>query len=630
LKLKISLLFSLDQYCKIIILTCLVSLSGKAFSQTNTTPGVIESFERLLDLHKTQFQKNKSEIQSKLKVVSNFDGLSDVKLDPQYVKSLLMHSDERFLKMAMKDECRFLSMLETNLLKTSDGNIDEILISYKNKDNQSDSASMAKKDYFQQIYKKRCLNNSEYSILFADENVQKTVQGIKFTIPRTPAECKNVHNEWLENSFTPYLCRIQQVFKKPSLKKLADYYFERIPLMQRLYLDNLCNNLDNSALFCGSYLKDDIWNKILTSEVPEYKMSYKCQQVLNKKEKLTLQDLRNCASKFSTEDKFCETKGNGDFLSNFPLQSCNNISLALNNSKLVTNYHDCPGNIDNEALTNIHRIVNHFDPRKITTSKETCAGEANYSLAKLNLDIKHAAGWPLKICYLDRVTNKEACTSYIPGSRAEEPLSEDQVVAKILYEQKGASRKTTCRIVDSKTYNPLRTDFKYGCFIVYDTKTCTTYSCEKSVIWDEKNQGDIKFVGIPEFDYFPTAYINERYSFTNLVNEVKGTQERIIRNLTEAKFYLKSVPNGIIHGIGCSEDLVPELFQRSGMNQCHPMPFIIDGFVDQNGNTRLVTRLSIDDLHTPRLLTWPNFYNAVSAYQELHPLNTWTLYGIKK
>jgi len=245
------------------MLACLASLPGKAISQESTAPGIIESFERLLELHKDQFQKNKSSITANLKVVSDLSGFTDVKLDPQYVKSLLMHSDERFLKLAQKDECRFLSVLETNLLKTTEGNIDNILINYKNKDGAIESASMLKDDFFQQIYKKKCLNNSEYSVFFTEANSQKTIEGIKFTIPKTKAECNTIHNEWLDNAFTPYLCRIQQVFKKPNLKRLADFYRERIPLVKRIYLDNLCNSLSNQELFCSNYLKDDVWSKIL-------------------------------------------------------------------------------------------------------------------------------------------------------------------------------------------------------------------------------------------------------------------------------------------------------------------------------------------------------------------------------
>ena len=631
MKLKISHLFWQNQFCKIIVLICLTSLSGKAISQDSSpNPGIIESFERLLNLHKDQYQKNKLIIQSNLRSVSDLSGFTEIKLDPHYMKSIIFHSDERFLKLAQKDECRFLSVLETNLFKTVDGNINNIFIVYKNKDGTAGSATMLKDDFFDQIYKKRCLNNREYSIVFNETNFQKTVEGIKFSIPKNKTECNSIHKEWLDNPFTPYLCRIQQVFKKPALKKQAELYREKIPLMQRIYLDNLCNSISNPELFCANYLKSDVWNKILNSEFPEYKMSYKCQQMYNKKEKLTNLELKNCASKLANDSTFCETRGNLNYPSNFPLQNCNNISLALNKSKLLTEYHDCPGNIDNEALTNIHRIVNHFSPRKIVSNKETCSSEASYTLAKLNMEIKNETGWPLKICYFNQVERKEVCTSYIPGSRADEPLSEDQVVAKILYTQKGANQKTTCRIVDSKTYNPLRSEYKYGCYIVYNAESCSTLSCDKKVIWEEKLQADIKFVGVTSFDYFPTDFLKERFSFISLIDDVKGTGQRGIRNVTDLKFFLDKLPNGIIHGIGCAEDLIPEQFQRIAINQCRPMPFIVDGHIEKANETLLVTRLAIDDLHTPRLLSWPHIFNAVSGYQELHPLNTWTLNGIKK
>lgn len=630
MKLKTLPQFWPSQSCKIFILACLICFSDKAFSQEKANPGIIESLERLLDLHKNQFEKSKNRGQANLRMLDNLSSINDIRLDPDYVKSLILHSDERFLKLAEKNECTFLAALETNLLKTAEGNIENIIINFKNKAGAIEVVGVPRDGFFEQIYKRKCLNNREFSILFNETNIQKTVEGIKFTIPKNKADCHKIHQEWMDNPFTPYLCRVQQTFKKPELQKQAAFYREKVPLMQRIYLDNLCGSLSQEELFCNSYLKNDAWSKILNSEMPEYKMSYKCQDMYNKKDKLTTQELRNCASKLASDSSFCETRGNQDFSSNFPLQNCNNISLALNKSKLQTDYHDCPGRIDNEGLINIHRIVNHFSPRKILSDKESCSTEVKYTFAKLNFDIKYDAGWPLKICYMNRIDNKEVCVTYIPGSRPDEPLSEDVVVAKILYQQKGANAKTTCRLVDSKIYSPLRSEYKYGCFIVYDIENCSLASCEKKVIWEEKVQTDIKFIGKPVFDYFPTAYISERYSFTSLLNEVKGTQARMIRNLTDTKFFLDSTPNSIVHGIGCAEDLVPEQFQRISINQCRPLPFIIDGHVQKENETRLVVRLSIDDVHTPRILMWPNIFNAVSAYQELHPLNTWTLYGVKK
>jgi len=629
LKLKTSPQFSHVQFCKIFLLTSLAVFSCKAFSQTEDNPGLIESLERLLEVHRKQFDQNKSKIQSNLKSPTELTYLNDIKLDPQFVRSLIFHSDDKYLRLIQTDECKLLSAIETGLVKTAEGEITSVLIQYKNKDGVFESASFPKSDFFEQIYKKKCLNNREFATLFNEENFGKTVEGVKFSVPKSANECSAIHKEWLDNSFTPYLCKIQQTIKKSKSQKTIDLYKTKIPAFQRTYLDNLCVNLSDPNAFCESYLKKDVWSKVLNGEAPLYKLSYKCQNVLNKSS-VTASDLKDCAAKFNSDATFCETRGTRNFPSDFPLSNCILISEALNKGKLAANYQDCPGNVDNEGLTNIHRLVNHFAPRTIITSKETCAGEAEYTYAKLNFDIKHEEGWPLKVCFMNNVQEKENCTPYIPGSRENEPLSEDQVIAKILYTQKGAPAKTKCRIVDSKTYNPLRSEFKFGCFIVYDAESCTTLSCDKKVIWEEKAQTDIRFVGKPIFDYFPTAFMNERYSFISMINEVKGTQQRTIKNLTDMKFYLDKIPSGLIHGVGCAEDLLPEEFSRTTMNQCRPLPFIIDGYSIKNNETWIAFRSAIDDVHSPRLLLWQNIFNSVSAYRELHPLNTWTLYGIKK
>ena len=630
MKLKTSPLFLQNLFYKSLIIAGLVGFTGKAFSQDpKNPPGLIESFERLSELNKDNYQKAKSRIQSNLSAIPDISKLTEVRLNNEFLKNLLINSDEKFIKLAARDECKLLSALENNLLKTSEGNPENILIDFKNGEN-SESAAIPRADFFNQIYKLKCLNNREFSILFSEVNAPKTIEGIKFTIPRSKAECSVIHQEWMDNSYTPYLCRIQQIIKKSPQKKQSDYYKEKIPLVKRIYLDNLCGSLSAPELFCENYLKSDAWSKVLNSELPAWKLSYKCINMYNRAEPLTLNDLRNCAAKLATEDSFCETRGNKDFPSAFPLQSCSNLSSALMKSKLQTDYHDCPGAVDNEALINVHRLINHFSPRKMISTRDACASEINYTFARLNLDIKYEAGWPLKVCYMNRIDNKEVCTSYIPGNRQNEPLSEDQVIAGILIRQKGAPAKTTCRIVDSRTYNPLRSEFKYGCFIVYNADNCTTLSCDKKVIWEEKQQADIKFIGKPLFDYFPTAYMNERYSFTNLLNEVHGTQDRQIRNFTDLTFHLEKIASSVVHGIGCAEDLLPEIYQRHSINQCQPMPFILDGIVKKNSDNFIVTRLAIDDVHTPRLLNWSYIYNSVSAYQELHPLNTWTLYGVKK
>lgn len=608
---------------------CLASISWQAYSEDNQTlpPGIIESFERLLTAHKDQFEKSKNDSLIVTAGKENLSQYKSIKFQTSFIQNIILHSDDKFYTLAKINECKFLSVMEANLLKTTDGLIEKIPLIVTDKNNFEKKITLYKEDFFDQIFKIKCLANKDYATLFNDSNFLKSFSGIKFTIPKNINECRLIHKEWVANDFTPYICEISQKNKK--ITKTTPYV-ENVSLLNRIYIQTLCNSLNDDEIFCSKYLKNDIWSKIINSEAPTWKMSFKCQQMFNKLEPLTDIEIKNCASKLSTNSKYCETNGSKDFPSYFPLQDCETISNTLVKSKLITNYHDCPGNVENEALTNIHRIVNHFSPRKIITSKETCNSEASYSFAKLNFEIKNEIGWPLKVCYQDKLSNTEKCSTYIPGSRPEEPLSEDNVISKILYLQKGAPAKTVCKIVGSKTYNPVRSEYKFGCFIVNSTDVCSTMTCEKKVIWDNKIQSDIKFIGKPIFDYFPTTYKNERYSFTKLHNEIRGTQERMIRNMPDMKFYLDSIESSIVHGIGCAEDLLPEIFPRLTINQCKPLPFIVDGHMKKGEDNFLVVRLSIDDLHTPRFISWPNLFNSVSAYQEIHPLNTWTLYGIKK
>ena len=146
-----------NQFYKIIrflfLTICLGSIiTTKAFSIEN--PGIIESLERLLDVHRKQYEVGKSKSQFNLKALSDISEFKDIKIDPKFMRELLFHSDDKFLKLAQKDECKFLSTLESNLLKTADGDIVNILINFKSRDNKAESTAVPKDDFFDVVYKK--------------------------------------------------------------------------------------------------------------------------------------------------------------------------------------------------------------------------------------------------------------------------------------------------------------------------------------------------------------------------------------------------------------------------------------------------------------------------------------------
>ncbi len=626
MKLKTSRLFLLNQYCNFILLIGLASFSSKALSQS--VPGVIESFERILKIQNTQFESYKNQVQPNLQILSNFSGLKDVEIEYDYIKAILFNSDDSLLTLARQNECFFIAALENRLITPHAEETENIYINYKDKNNQLQKAKVPLPVYISEIYKKKCITNKEKSVLYNDSNVRKTVGDFNFAIPKDSASCQKIYQTWLTSLDTAYLCGINNKLRKGSKVEIA-FYTENIQLDKRVYLQNLCSSLNNETKFCSSYLKDDVWTKIVNHAQPLYKMSFKCEDMYGKSP-LNDQEIKNCASKLNADVNFCVNHGNSKFPSYFPLPNCKEISNALNVSKLQTNYQDCPGLIDNEGITNVHRIVNHFNPSNVISTTAACQGEAFYSLARLTKDTENERQWPLEICYLNRVINKKECVKYIPGTRPEVSNNEIKIISNVIYKYKGGTKDTQCKIVDSKLYNPFRTEFKVGCFILIDLKSCSSLKCDKKVIWDSKVQEDIEFRGEPLFEYYATNYLQDNLSLTSLISEVNKIKVKNILNLTQLRNHLDLGPNSIIHGTGCAEDIMPELYIRRAMNQCSPLPFIIDGYLKDGDQNKVVVRLSTDDLHSPRILYWTRIFNAVTAYQQLQPLKTWTLNGLSK
>ena len=141
-------------FCKIFILAGLTALSSKAYSQNQENPGIIESLERLLEVHNKQFDQTKTNSQSNLKAISEINDLGEIKIDPQFMRSLIFNSDNNFLRLSQKNECKFYSTLENNLLKTKEGDVENIIFNFKNKDNKIETAIIPKNDFLNKFIKK--------------------------------------------------------------------------------------------------------------------------------------------------------------------------------------------------------------------------------------------------------------------------------------------------------------------------------------------------------------------------------------------------------------------------------------------------------------------------------------------
>ena len=615
-------------------------------------PGILESLENLIEGHRNQFRKYKRDISDKTEFLNNFSQIEKFYPDALFMKSLVLHSSNEYIHLSGDDICLFYSLLENDLVKNSEGEINEIIINVKFKNVEELQTRYTSKDaLLKYVHNNMCFTNREISKLFSSSNVQKTLDTLEYPIPDSTQECNNILQEWRDNKYTPYLCGISKKIQdglsakiltesvenmslrqKRKLKEkifIKDRYADKIDFFKTNYLKNLCKGIIRSQNFCQEYIAKDVWSGVLNRDSPQYKMSFKCRNYLNK-ENVTGQDLVFCSKTFQENPKICTTETVNDYAALFPRPDCHNISKALNVSRLKTKYHDCPGAIDNVGITNIYRIIQHFEDKGVFQKSKECIFEVHSSLLELGSQakVKNLEEWPMKICYKDRIVGEEKCSSYIPGYHLNHAMAENSILSNALKYLVGMPSQEKCRFVDDRDFNPTLLEYQNGCYVLFNKQRCTALKCPKKIFYNKKEVLGIKYKGIPVFNYFPNSFENSLIDLSNLINKVYKKTSRTVRNFTELKSFLGNKEN-IIHGVGCLEDILPKFFRKTSMNQCRPMPFIVDGYMQDSGRLLVSMRTAIDDVHSPRIIKWDNLYNAVLTYQNLHPLHSWTMYAIR-
>ena len=179
------------------------------------------------------------------------------------------------------------------------------------------------------------------------------------------------------------------------------------------------------------------------------------------------------------------------------------------------------------------------------------------------------------------------------------------------------------------SFNPSRISSNDGCHIIYDFDNCKDNKCLKKIVVNNKNIKNINYDDAPNFYYFPEKISKDAFSSINFLKNNLNIKQTPISNLNQIRSFLKE-KNNIIHGVGCIQNIYPRQFKLRSMNQCKPTAFIIDNIIEENKNIYLSIRTSIDDLHSPRLIHWSFIYNSLKTYQNVHSINSWTLYGLQK
>lgn len=652
-------------YKAFLILPCLIA-GGEVFSQvqapsplprqelsvsSDKIPGILFPLEQIVNAQTSRLNILNAKANANPASISTIDSSKNTLIDTTFIRSLLIHSESSYLALSRQGECAFYASLENNLLRGPDGIPTTIPVIATAKGKETEELfSMERRALLNIVYKKSCVSNRDLGALFRLENLEKTVNGFNFAIPKSEKECQNVLKEWANNSYLPYLCGVHEKIQEGNRAELqlsttpaTDLMSRRLlgtrireknqinsktTLFQRNYFGALCEGLDDSSKFCSPFLTNEIWPKVVAGEKPAWLIDRRCEQLIGKSP-VNGRDLVTCAGKLKNQPQTCVSLGAAEYPALFPRPNCNELSDALIVEKLITRYRDCPGNLDNGTITNGYRLWSHFLNKNEYVSPTECAQVPSLAFAEESLKSDPKEGWPLAVCYQNRAREKRECLSYVPGPHSTSKLSENLVVKKILVDNYGMGTDSDCRIIRVKDYNPTLLEFKNGCYIVYEDNICTLTNCRRKIVLNEKAIEGLEFTGRALFSYFSDSIAQTKSTLQSLLRETLKIEAREIRNLTELTFYLNELKTAIIHGIGCAEELLPSFFKRTYLNQCTPLPFILDGISKRGNGDDVVIRTSLDDIHSPRLIPWNFVFNAVSTFQDQHLLKTWTLYGIK-
>lgn len=624
--------------------TVLLGLCLSSFAQTTPLetpakveyPGIVQTFEKLIQIDTEKYNKRQDLLIRNGKVFNSTKTISQLELEPDFLNSIILHSDPGYIKMAGADKCRFYEAILTDLLRSAEGKITNVLMTYV-ENGVRQSAIMNKKDFLNKVVNEECPETQKMIPKFQVKTLEGTLKEIDFTIPTGIEQCRNIHLGWVNNPKTPFLCQIYEYTKEARAgggnpkdlqqrQAVAKILESKQSLLQKDYIENVCKHLDDENLFCEEFLNVSFWTKISGGQQDKIYAEDICRQVTSRKE-LADSQYSACLARLKKEPDLCLYPA-GDNSGLRPAPDCDQLSQALNHSSLNANYRDCPGNSDQLIATNLGRILHHFGSGSSVPSSGVCSASSAGMTYNFNKTFDNTENWKLEACYHDKLADREVCQPTFIGQYGVLPESYTFVVANILQKTRGADQTLKCEMLDSRDYNPLVLQYKSGCYIIYEREQCYISECKHKILYNNNPITFIKLKNRVTIDYFPQTIRDERFSQNYLLTHDFKKKGQIITALSNVQNYFKKSKSRMVHGVGCAEDLLPTFFKAHALNQCSPLPFIINGILNNKEKTVFVVRTSADSVQTPRLISWSNVYSAVKNYQRTHPLKLWTLYAL--
>lgn len=611
-------------------------------------PGLLESFVEYIEIDKSKYTKKYNLLKSRGSIQNVPIDMAKVDLDPDYINTILFYTPVKYAQLSFANFCNFYDLMLNDLWKTYTGDMIMIREMGTGKDPKIESRLIKQNNFLNAALVQGCKKSAALNYFFSTQKLKQTMSKIELKTPNDFDLCLKQHEKLLADPKTPYYCRIYNNikegevagFKIPnaqrnslsnlselrSLEKRGNILRDALSDTQFKFIENLCTNLISSKKFCDGIFNKNFWTKIAEGEEDQRYIKNYCQEIVQSEE-LSKNQLEVCASEMTKKTDICHFS-TSKYPSLTPKPDCNSISNALNKSRLKDLNKDCPGRIGNDAITNLSRIYAHFKEIKYQDFENSCFLERANSFIEYNLKNENENAWGTKLCFMNPITAELNCEPTLVGNHPSSTYSLQSKLVTALAKIRGIDPSTKCDTTAKSIYNPDRLKFKTGCHIIYDEQLCNATQCPVEFYYNGVLVDKIKLNSDIDFDYYEFDQKRANYAQINLIEKALDKKHRIVRNLTMVKFFLKQSKKAIIHGIGCAEDLLPSFFKRETMNQCRPLPFLIDGTMENDEKFSLITRTALDDNFAPRVVDWNHIFNAVKQYELLSPTNQWSLYAL--
>lgn len=636
-------------------LVAILSLSLALLANANPLlPGLFQSLEKIISLDNEESKNwkipaNTSENQLLEKTRNN----TQFYIAPEFLQTILFNASAQQLAIIGSNPCAIADYAWLDQLKHGKGKITSVPLLYSSGKASYSTLWIDRQSLAKYLMSTQCKKSEDMAYLFSSKNINNTLTQFAISFPKDELTCKKQLENILKDEKTPYYCylydaalkgeiSLEMLKKNKGSNRNADnnkkLILQSLKVKELLgdekfdHLKNMCENLNNEEKYCSYYFTNDFWKKKLINSTFANLLLPVCPDT----------DVNQCIDKINRNNNFCSWSML-DYPALLPRSVCQESSTALNYSKLNITYRDCPGRLNNPNITTASRILLHFGYDKILSAKnnklmptdpiwnpnDICSS----NIATTFLDFTHKIQWDdiwnAKVCFEDKLQRKNFCAPYLLSNISNSAFSLQSTLSEILKKANRMDKSYQCQIIEYKKFDNKLLKFKTGCWVLIPSNGELTSSVFKVYV-DDREQRDVFAVqGKVEFPYQSYQNTNQYHNFQFKIEKELGIKSVSLNTLSSLNLHLQK-DQALAHGVGCLEELLPDYFSSTSINSCRPISFIVGGFIPSKNlaEAALVIHTALDEVASPRLISWQQVSAAVDAYQKIHPQSQWSLYGL--